>query len=118
MSGQFPPKKLSVGILSRFCYLHRRFTGLINNHEYLSLTLAKLSHTALRKSVTVQPIIVVETPGWCQLKADLPALHDALYNSKYVGGTSCQRCPGNTRAGFPGKYRPVQYHLSGKYWEI
>ena len=28
MSGQFPPKKLSVAILSRLCYLQRRLTGL------------------------------------------------------------------------------------------
>ena len=29
MSGQFPPKKLSVAILSRLCYLQRRLTGLM-----------------------------------------------------------------------------------------
>ena len=29
MSGQFPPKKLSVAILSSLCYLQRRLTGLI-----------------------------------------------------------------------------------------
>ena len=28
MSGQFPPNKLSVAILSRLCYLQRRLTGL------------------------------------------------------------------------------------------
>ena len=29
-----------------------------------------------------------------------------------------QCCLGNTRAGYPGKYHPVQYPLSGKYREI
>ena len=29
MSGQFPPKKVSVAILSRLCYLQRRLTGLL-----------------------------------------------------------------------------------------
>ena len=32
MSGQFPPKKLSVAILSRFSYLQRRLTGLYSSH--------------------------------------------------------------------------------------
>ena len=32
MSGQFPPKKLSVAILSRLCYLQRRLTGLLLQH--------------------------------------------------------------------------------------
>ena len=32
MSGQFPPKRLSVAILSRLCYLQRRLTGLDDSH--------------------------------------------------------------------------------------
>ena len=37
-------------------------------------------------------------------------LSTSVLSGKYRGGIS--------RAVFPGKYRPVQYPQSGKYWEI
>ena len=41
-----------------------------------------------------------------------------ILKAKIYAISSDQCCPGNTGAVFPGKYRPVQYPLSGKYREI